>query len=1575
MENIENKDAQIERKPLWKRLVFFIGRFVRRTVIGILLFIVFISVSVILVTQTESFRRWATPFLQDFLNDQLQGRVEFSDVGINLLRGLILRDVRLMADGDTVLVTREISIGYDLERFLNKQIYVTHLTLESPRIKILRNKDSSWNVEHIAKPPSDTTPAKPFDYLIHAYDISIRNATFIMEDSLAPIARSGTLDFGHLHLWNVNVNLSADADIPKNNYSLFLKNCAFEEREGFSLKNLSIEALANKQGVEVKNMHFDTPKTQLELQAKIDSLNIFEGITSSKFSAAPITLDLNADSLAMDDLLRFLPDVGVVGSYKLAIEANGKLPSMNIKKLKIDSRLSHLNASGKLKNLDKPEKLTFQAIAETSLINYDELQRVTPVLHLPVLDFLGTVRIRKAFVNAVPSDSIEITATTFTKSGNVDGKMTMFLRSPLGYHADASVENINLAAITHNPDLESSLNAKVNIAGKGIMLDELDAVARIEAWNSTISGKKFTKALFAGSSKDKGFVKVDTLFVDVQEPIVKGEGIYQEPHDSTSTAPGLPGTLSLSGEFDLRDLKNPVYNFKSQFESFPLAKLMNNKKFPASMTVNITSDGRGFHPDSLEGKLAADFNIVNFEDLTILPWKLNVTIDRNKALQTRTMRLRSTFVNMLLDGKFTFESLFKECTQQSEFIADYINYNVDKVRSLNAKNQFAWERSPADSGKIYVHPANPIDMKFRLAIRDIAPVNVFFAKDFTLQSKGVFIGSIRADERQSEFNIDTLKVSSSELRSGEFFIKTDPLLLHAGALIKHNAAVSSLEKLNINGKCDSIITVNDAILKDPFINYTNNGKKGSISAGVFYNYLVGLGVHGEFTFDKNEALSMLLDTLTVGYGGKVWYLASKADATVSPVGVNIGKLELIRKDAEKITLSGLISDDRFKDFNVKVQQFPLKELSSFPFISASQKQLFKSLTGKVTDLTASLNGTYAKPIIKCKGQFDTLSYNGVLIGNQTLWLDHKDEMITGEIDIMNPRISNTNKTLHVAIEQLPLNCAFADVENRLSKTNPLIITAQAKALSMSIFAPFVPGINKLQGLADAEIAVEGISPKLNYGGNVRLSKASFVVQSTNIKYFAEGAMTMKNDQIDINSMTLFNDPAVDLRGGRADIKGSVKLKDFNIDYLDLFITSPKIVLLSSASAATSPTLYGKFQISTGANPIHFYGTLDRPFLRGDVNIMDANLTFPPDKKIKTMSSTFKYEVKPINGGKTVISIIEDTSKRNRDSIPVKKDPQDVSGDPLKLMGDFIPLPAKKTQSASIADLIDYDLYIKIPGNFNLKMILSSIDQLEAEIGTRRKGDELHYVKRPQQSIMLYGQVDVKTGSKYKFFKIFDASGNLDFTTGAIDNPRLNLTATYNNSRTIGNSRSNYTVVLKITGTKNYPNLGITYTIDGVEAAGDSSKVRGDALCLLLFGKTQEELGKGSDGATTQTDIGNSVYNGLSGVFSNQLSEILQGTGFISDARIDFVGAAGDFNDAKLNLSGQIIGNLTWRVGGTVGDITSNGEFSIEAPLSVFYNTSVLDNLILQLTKGANASVNVSRQQKDWEVKLGGRFGW
>ncbi len=584
-------------------------------------------------------------------------------------------------------------------------------------------------------------------------------------------------------------------------------------------------------------------------------------------------------------------------------------------------------------------------------------------------------------------------------------------------------------------------------------------------------------------------------------------------------------------------------------------------------------------------------------------------------------------------------------------------------------------------------------------------------------------------------------------------------------------------------------------------------------------------------------------------------------------------------------------------------------------------------------------------------------------------LVHQDSSITGAIQIVNSKLSGSPKVLEIGVEQLPLNCALATIDHRLSKTEPMIITGKANALSMGVFAPFIPGITKLQGYADAEITVEGIAPNIHYGGTAALSRASFVVQSTNIKYFADGKMSLKNNEVIVEKMNLKNDEVRDLRGGKAEIDGRIVLKDFSIDSLDIFIRSQKILLLSSASAATSPTLYGKFIISTGRNPLHFFGTLEKPFLRGDVNIEDAMLTFPPDKQLKVSASTFRYTVDTAKGRYSMV-VTRDTSLAV--TTPVPPSSANTTASTALTEADKA---AKKRRGPGINELIDYDVYVKIPGNFGLKMILGQFDQLEANISPKDRSIPLHYVQPPLSGPKLYGDIIVKEGSKYKFFKIFDAEGSLQFNTGAIDNPALNIRAKYKGQRTRDNGRQNYSVNLTISGSKKLPIVGISYQLDGVEAVGDSAKVRSDAILLLLVGKTQDELGPKAAGNSGQLKITNELSSGISGVASNQLSSLLQGTGVFTDAQIDFVGGLQDISSARLSLSGQLFGNVSWRIGGTLGDVSANSQISVDIPLSILGDTDLLNNFVLQLTRTINATNTSGRQQKDWEFKPGFRYSF
>jgi hypothetical protein len=173
----------------------------------------------------------------------------------------------------------------------------------------------------------------------------------------------------------------------------------------------------------------------------------------------------------------------------------------------------------------------------------------------------------------------------------------------------------------------------------------------------------------------------------------------------------------------------------------------------------------------------------------------------------------------------------------------------------------------------------------------------------------------------------------------------------------------------------------------------------------------------------------------------------------------------------------------------------------------------------------------------------------------------------------------------------------------------------------------------------------------------------------------------------------------------------------------------------------------------------------------------------------------------------------------------------------------------------------------------------------------------------------------------------------------------------------------------IRGSKNNPQVSFDYSIDDELVKGDSSKIREDALFLMLFGVTKAEFEKPSSSSGKASPIDDLGAASIAAVLSKSVTEMLSGTGFITSADIDLQG--GSFQNAKLKLSGQIFG-MTWNVGGTIADVMNGYEFTAEIPVGLLLFPETLKSLFLQFTTSVNPTSYVSRNQKNWEVKI--KFG-
>jgi hypothetical protein len=294
------------------------------------------------------------------------------------------------------------------------------------------------------------------------------------------------------------------------------------------------------------------------------------------------------------------------------------------------------------------------------------------------------------------------------------------------------------------------------------------------------------------------------------------------------------------------------------------------------------------------------------------------------------------------------------------------------------------------------------------------------------------------------------------------------------------------------------------------------------------------------------------------------------------------------------------------------------------------------------------------------------------------------------------------------------------------------------------------------------------------------------------------------------------------------------------------------------------------------------------------------------------------------------------------------------------------------QAGGFADILAYDLNVFISGRFFLTMVLGSIEILIADL-------QLEDPKRPLgvggslgSGLILSGKMRVKEGtSSYKFWKPFDASGTLDFSAGGLFNPALNLKAAYRGTRFIPDAqgsprREDYRVEIDIGGTKVRPTFNFRLFRNDRRIEGDSAQIAADALMMIILGRTKDELFQAGQG-----NLVNEVGSSLSAVATSALTDMLSGVGgFVNNVQID-LGA--DLAQTRMQLSGQIFGDVSYRVSGNVADPAANNTFTLTVPLSVLGNADALRYFLLDVSRTINQTGNITRQQREWEIRFGARL--
>ncbi len=1572
------KTPDTSRPSIFRRIY----RFVTTSIVVLLLALILISAGAFMFSQTQWFRDIVRDRILVITDDALAADLDFTRLGGNFLTGLTLDSLTLTTSGDTLLFSPQVSFRYDLSALLDKRIYVDRVRIKHARINLLRSPiDSSWNYENImppsAEPPDTSEVSEPFGWKITLGSIVLDGARLqrrdlpdappVTEEELALAARPDLVRFSNLDARNFNMAFSAELDPDAGDFSLQLSHLNFlEANSGFRVRDLSGNFHVDRDNANVDDLRVYTDDSHLYVSAELLDVDLLGGVPMEQWKSQPASIRIDADSVATQDLHRFLPDLAFLNnSVGLVLEASGTYGDLNIAELDLQMRESRVRMEGRLRNLHTPENLFIDARMDRTQLSYRDVVDHVPGLDIPDLNFLGVVRINDAVFHGYPQDfqgTIDV-ATALGKF-TADGKLDVS-GPEIVYDVRVRSQEANLAAWLQDQTMDSHLNADIVLAGRGVDLQTMKADFRVESQNSRLAGYRYAYLLARGSIGSQATVTLDSL-------TMRWPRAQFAPRDSD-----LP-QVSGQGWLRLQQIENPAYNMAFDLRNLNLEEFFPGDTLPSAISGAMSINGIGYHPDSLDLSLSADMQKLEIPGDTLPPLEFQAQLTRRNA-DERSLLIESPIARVRLEGRYRFDAVAASLNSVVDGVVQVIEEKYNTINSVvNDSTSMSFEMGE----EVVQTESEPIQADLYLRVLDISPLRLFDQSDRRLDADLQLRGSISGHTDDFLLKLDSGSVISRlELRDSTTALRVPPSRL--GARFRHQRTDFDFAVLtgDFSFDSDSTVLLNDITLNEPHValNYGNETLVFDVSTGVLDDYHVR--TRGSFDISGLDEYAIALDSLQFDYRDSLtWLTENRIEANLTSSGVRLDSVRLYRPGAEKIQLSGLISLEDFNNTAITVENFTISDINKFLAPEANNRiEVLDEIEGEIDSLYVGLNGTWASPIIELDMRADSLKFAGDYVGDNFLKMNYRDTSMTGTLEVLKTEDDKRSRVLLLSIDKLPVYLGLAERAKDaplLAPNREVSISLLADSISLGSIGLFVPSIDKIYGYAHANFLVNGYSPNnLSYYGHVDILNSQLRVVSTNMLYGARGSITLNDDLLHIDSLMVINHPT-DLRGTvdqrKATVSGDVRLDGFDIDNFDVKIETDRFMVMNEGSRATSPDMYGNLVIATRNQPLRLQGNMLRPKLTGAIEVLEGDISLPLTRKQTKVRRTFCFERIERRDGSIIV-----TERDCNDSLYNSPGNVVVADGPLFSPG----ANGRKTVEEDLAfpDRIIYDVRVWLRRDVTITMELGPFEELTAVVNLENPSSPLRYKSVGWENDIvdkvehLLGTLDLKDGSKYDFYRSFKSVGKVTFD-GPIISPKVDITATIEKQRRVDNGTQDYKVEITLKGTLEQLQVEFRYWLDGELGRGTSDQITSNALSLIVFGKTLEELQGTASGLSATNNFTGSVTNKLA---SDVLGEFLQDLGFIESVEVQFGEAQGtnqlDFSQARVRITGKIFDTgLGYHVDSDLGE-SGVATVTVDVPMSIlFTDVGLLRDLLLSASHTTGAANNSNRRNKEWEFKLGVR---
>lgn len=1538
-------------------------------------------------TRTQYGRDALSRKIEDAFSDSFEGDLRIGKLTGNLLNTLYATDVELLDSlGNQIVLIDSIIIEPRWQDLIQRQFSVRNITLYRPHVAILFYEDGTLNLERALRSTriSDTTTVtgeKNEDNDNSGW--SFRSATIHIKDGSIRTSRNGpgpavvtsgaVYDFTNAEFRQINVEARIDWIDPVRVLDIVqfsgLLEVEMPEFGHVILEGGQAQVLLDEQRLSINDFAFTLGGTSLAVQGWMD-VSSRRGTTP--WVDLPFEFELLPSIFEFDELSLIFPRIPIKGGGSLSSSITGPMSNITISTLELKADDATLEISGTVTGL--PHYANFELSFRSSGLTPDRLQRWFPEAHLgesltmESLDFnsvvSGALNLESDIIRLLVDGNAEVRSSrgTVSASFEIDGPLNDSLR----FDIRLSSSGINLAYWTGNPNLSSSLNGSIRLAGTGFSSRPALATISSEFTDFRLANIFVPELSFTGQSDSLSFRGSFHATQNNGRLDAEFRGRYQDP--------------------------DPEFSIELTTRGFDLGSLLSKSELSTGLNFRSTLSGTGTALDRFFG----DFSIVIDSSYVVsggkssqIPPHKTTILFRKESLTQPRLSIRGDIMDLDLWKNIPVKMLLAIGSAWIQNTAGAVRRAGDKpLYARDTGNQpdddlleaFRWQTVIDLVEQDGLH--FPFNLNVHATILRADILTSFFPGFPAISTSGRAEFSTQWSE--TSVNVDLSYIADS-LRSGSLWLPSTSFSAHFEA--SSLPAIEQTALWSVQILSDSLVLGGQTI-NAPSLNASYAERHGRIrlsSSGT--GPLDSLIVDARFMLLPDRA-RLHFDKIKVQGGNSYWISSGRSDIEWYSDALLVNDIRLSQYNEFGPTGQSLYADGRFSEVAsdtllVEATDVVLHDFSNF----ASLKPHFGGL------LNARLAVSRDRGGAKIVGSVDVdrLSVDSWIIGDlairSTLTPGSPDidiSLVVQSVDsLSDATIFGTESAALVVENQLDVRgtIRLADsggIGDENGGTLDLIVDVDRADLFF--FEYIFNEIDNVSGYISGDGRIGGTLLSPVFDINLGIHDGRLDIPVSNLTYQLESDVRVDAEAIRVRS-GLLTDPT----GGTASISGSLLFNNYRFFTLDLSALLDEFQIMNVASS----------------NDLPFYGFL---WASGDVTVQGP--LFDAAMRSSNASVTANSEL--------FIPVVQSTTSADIAYI-VFEDSLGHIPDFKKLATRSFLLATRPDAERRFLDALDMDLNIFAPEGSTLRLVIDPLlgDVINAESTGRLQ------LQRIAGDFFVFGTLEVDRGD-YQFTAgevfvrkfLIDPGGTITWSGDPI-NAVLNIPASYRTRASTdglagANSNSGslipLVVTLQITGVVNAPEVELGLAIDrsnqstlgeyqaieaSLNAPDKASEYATSVLLTNSFMLTTDNV-SGSTGSQL-------AFNSVSQLVSSQLNR------FISEAlpNVDFTfglqgesaqdldvtyGVALRLMDEKLVIRGQGLyqGSSSSRSGD--GGVSSRyegiqGEFVVEVKLSPTVSVEAFfrrEGNVFEsagLTDTSGAGISYQTEFSSWRKVWSSMFGW